>query len=132
MKLLLRLASYLVGNALGLLLAARLLPDFQISLIWQEFSTVILFLTAGNIFLRPILKLIFTPLILLTLGLFTIIINAGILYLIDFSSIYITIKGLPTLLYGTLIISVANLLVHWSVKLFIRETEQLSNNEIQS
>jgi putative membrane protein len=124
MKLFLRILSFFVGNALGLLLAARFLPDFEITTSWPELGTVTLLLVAGNIFLKPFLKLIFTPLILLTLGLFTIIINAGILYLIDFSSVYITINGLPALLYGTLVLSAANLVVHWSVKLFIRETEQ--------
>jgi putative membrane protein len=130
MKLLLRILSFFVGNALGLLAAARFLPDFEIATSWPELGTVTLLLVAGNIFLKPILKLVFTPLILLTLGLFTIIINAGILYLIDFSSVYITIKGLDTLLYGTLIVSITNLLVHWSVKLFIRETEELPISQV--
>lgn len=124
MRLLLRILSFFVGNALGLLLAARFLPDFEITRSWPELGTVTLLLMAGNIFLKPFLKLIFTPLIFLTLGLFTIVINAAILYLIDFSSVYITISGLLALLYGTIIISAANLVVHWSVKLFIRETER--------
>ena len=80
---------------------------------------------SGEVKMRPkwhfALKTILAPLVWLTLGLFTIVINAGVLTLVDFFTTDITINGLVALLYGTLIISAANLVVGMSVKSFIKE-----------
>jgi uncharacterized membrane protein YvlD (DUF360 family) len=56
------------------------------------------------------------PIIIITLGLGIIIINAIILYLLDYFLVQITISGLYPLIYATLIISVINLVFHFSAK----------------
>lgn len=123
MKLFIRLISYIIGNFIGLYLAANFINGFQISLNPSEIMMVALFLLAGNIFIKPILKLLLSPLIILSLGLFTLVINAFILYLIDFISDYITINGISALAYGSIIISISTMLVAWSAHIFIKENE---------
>lgn len=121
MKTLLRLLSYIVGNYLGLYLASYAIPGFLISPEPLKILTVAALLLLGNIFIKPALKLILSPLVILTLGLFTIAINGFVLYLIDFMSDYITINGIEPLLYGTLLISAVTILTSLSLRLFMRE-----------
>ena len=121
MKLLWRIATIFPGNVVGLVAAAYFLPDFQVNLNLNNLAFAAGLLTLGNIFVKPALKTILAPLVWLTLGLFTIVINAGVLTLVDFFTTDITINGLVALLYGTLIISAANLVVGMSVKSFIKE-----------
>ena len=103
----LSLLSYFLGNILGLFIANIYIPGFEIITDPKNFAIIALLLTFGNIIVRPILKLIFAPLIWLTLGLFAIAINAFILFAIDFISNLITINGLEALIYSTLIISLS-------------------------
>ncbi len=62
-----------------------------------------------NLILKPILKLLAAPLIALTLGLFTIIINMGLFWLVSYFIDELTIEGFWPLFWGTLIISIINL-----------------------
>ena len=68
-------------------------------------------LGALNILIRPVLKLVTLPLILLTFGLFTIIINTLMLWLTASITDSIFISGLWPLLVATLIISVVQILL---------------------
>ena len=63
-----------------------------------------------NLLVRPILKLITAPLIMLTLGLFTVVINAVLLWLAAYLTGLIVIVGLAPLLLATLIISAVHLI----------------------
>ncbi len=121
MRIILRLIAYFIGNILGLVLAGYFLPAFAVDYRLESLAVVGGLLTAVNIFVRPALKMIFAPLIFITLGLFTVAINAFLLYVIDFISPYITINGIDTLLYGTLILSVANMISGWSAKIFTHQ-----------
>ena len=72
-------------------------------------NTEVLFyagLTLGiiNFFIRPVLRFITIPLRILTLGLFTFLINVAILWSIDHFFGEVTIEGIATLFYATLII----------------------------
>lgn len=126
MGIILKLAAYFIGNLLGLILSSKYLAGFILSGEPRHIATVAGLLVLANIFIKPFLRLVFSPIIFLTIGLFTIIINTGVLYLIDFISDYITINGISALFYGTLIISAANLITRWSAKLFIKESHQPS------
>jgi putative membrane protein len=68
-----------------------------------------LVLGALNTFIRPVVKLLALPLILVTLGLFTFVINAGILWFVTQAIDSVQIAGLWPLLWATLIISVVNM-----------------------
>lgn len=66
-----------------------------------------------NLAVRPFLRLIFSPLILLTMGLALIAVNMLVLYLLDYLLTSITIDGLLPLLLGTLIISAVNVVLRF-------------------
>jgi len=102
-----RILSYFLGNIIGLLVAITYIPGFEISKNLTDLVIVTTLLTVGNLIVRPILKTILAPLIWLSLGLFTIVINAAILFGVDFMSDLITINGLSALIYGTLLISLS-------------------------
>jgi putative membrane protein len=82
-------------NALTLFIVAWILPNFHIH---NFYSALITALVLGfvNTFIRPVLLLLTLPLNLLTLGLFTFVINAFMLLLV--ASI---VKGLEIEGFGT-------------------------------
>jgi len=109
------------SNALALLAAKYFILGFDISSNLYGFISATLIFTLINLFIRPVLKLILTPIIFITLGLGIILVNALTLYILDYFSVDITISGLTPILYATLIISVINLLVHFSAKRLYKE-----------
>lgn len=97
-------------NAIAIKAAAyfKLIPGFEftgdiVSLLWVSFL-----LTIVNYFLKPILKLLFGPFILLTLGLFTIVINMIIIYIVDYYTADLSINGIQALFWTTILLGVAN------------------------
>ena len=105
------LASSVLINTAALLFADRLLSGFAVSQNLYDLLLAALLLTALNAVVRPILKLIMSPLIILTLGLGLIIVNALILYFLTIFAPGITIDSTITLLYATLIIGAVNALL---------------------
>ena len=116
MNFLPRLIFSFFSNIIALWVVSYFVAGFEINSDLKSFLLVAAVLTILNAFLRPVLKLILSPVIVLTLGLGIILVNALILYILDFLLAEITISGLLPLLYATLIISVFNLLFHFSSK----------------
>ena len=75
MKLLLRLAV----NAVALWVAAYILPGLDFEAGWLNLLIVAVVFGLVNALVRPIVKILSLPLRVLTLGLFTIVINAVML-----------------------------------------------------
>lgn len=107
-----RFVYQILINAIAIKAAAyfRLIPGFEftgdtVSLLWVSFL-----LTIVNYFLKPILKLLFGPLILLTLGLFTIVINMIILYIVDLYTPDLSIANIQALFWTTILLGFANLI----------------------
>ncbi|MCC6405302.1 MAG: phage holin family protein [Candidatus Yanofskybacteria bacterium] len=71
-----------------------------------------LVLGALNTFIRPLLKFLAFPLIIVSLGFFTLIINAGILWFVADALDAVTISGILPLLWATAIVSVVHLLLN--------------------
>ena len=116
MKLFGKLITFIIGNAVALFAASRFIPGFVLEPGIKNFVSALLLLTAANLIIRPIAKLFLGPLIIITLGIFTIIINAAILYTIDIYSPSITISGLGTLITATIVMSVINFLIYISFR----------------
>ncbi len=66
--------------------------------------------------LRPIVKMILGPFLLLTLGAGLIVVNALMLYLLDFASNNLMIQGVVPLLEATLLLSIFNFVLHYAEK----------------
>jgi len=112
-----KLLAALAGNGLGLWLAGRFIDgvttpqDLSSMVDLKELLIAATVLTAINLLVRPLLKLILSPVIVLTLGLGVILVNAITLYLLDYLMTSVTIVGLLPLLYATLIVSAVNLVI---------------------
>jgi len=109
MKFILRLISALAASALALYLADRFIDGVSITTDLKEFLYAAILLTLVNMFVRPIAKFVFSPIILLTLGLFSVVINAVILYAVDFYASGITINGLTALVFTSILVSALGL-----------------------
>ncbi len=119
MPWLIRAILIVLCNAAGLWLANQYVPGFVLQGNWVAIILVALILSLLNFLLRPFLSLILAPVIVLTLGLATIVINAFMLYLlpiiadhIDFLKGSIMIQNIPALIFATLIVGVMNLIAH--------------------
>ncbi len=106
----LRFIIRILGNAVALYVAFYLVTGFVVSGSWEQYLIAGLVLALLNMIVRPILKLISFPLILLTLGLFTFVINMLILWLLDYLVTFVTIESFVALFWGTIIVSIVNLI----------------------
>jgi putative membrane protein len=111
MRLIIKLSTAFLINAIAFLMAARFIEGFILESGRQHLFLLAGILTIIHLFIRPILRFLFTPLIVITLGLFAFIINGTILWLLDFFSPSITIIGLTPLVYGTLLFTVVNIVI---------------------
>lgn len=109
--MIIRVFVRVAGNSLALYAATRLVSGFTLSGGWQSYLSAALVLMVLNWTIKPLLKLISFPLIILTLGLFTLAINAGILWLLDRFFAFITIADLFSLFWATLVITIINLVI---------------------
>ncbi len=106
------LVVQILTNAVAIYIAGQIVPSFTI----QDNSFPVL-LTAGfifgmiNFFIKPILKFVSAPFILLTFGLFTILINIGMLLLLDYFVDAISIQGYIAAFWAMLVISAVNLFI---------------------
>ena len=101
----------IVANALGLYVAAYFLPGVILSGGWQGLAIAAVGLALLHTILRPILKIITAPLVLITFGLFSIIINIAILWVADHYLTQIAFNDLYSLAVTALIITVTNIFI---------------------
>ena len=103
-------------NAAALWVAARLVPGIEAGGIGSILAIAIVF-GVLNALIRPFLKLVSCPIILLTLGLFTLVVNAVMLLLtawfgaklgIDFR-----VDGFFAAFLGALLVSVVSTVLSW-------------------
>lgn len=116
LKSLARLFFSFVSNVIALGIATYLVSGFEIHTDFPGFLEVALVFTLINAFLRPIFKLILSPVIILTFGLGIILLNMSMLYLLTLLSPNIKIVGLGPLIYATLIVGIINALFHFFMK----------------
>jgi len=118
-----KLLSQIAAASLGLWLATMFVSGvvvtvysnssfFGISLTaqWQMFLVLGIILGLLNYFIAPILKAIALPLEIVTLGLFSFVINGGLIWFLDLIFDEISIPWMWPLIYTTLIIWGLNLI----------------------
>lgn len=123
METIAKLILTLVANLAAVVFASYFVPEFAVTTNAQGLVPLVFILSLINLTIRPIIKIFLSPLIFITFGLFTIIINAGILFVVDIFSESLTINGLLPLLYATSIISIINLLINHSALFLYRRPE---------
>jgi putative membrane protein len=108
-------------NAIALYIAVQIVPNLVFHGDWTGILWLALIFGLLNALVRPLLKFLTCPLIILTLGLFTIVINTGLLLLTaqigQSFGIYLTVGGFWTAVLGSLVISMVSVLL----SLFLRD-----------
>jgi putative membrane protein len=107
------LQSWLI-NTLAVLVAVYVVPGirFRDQSLWTPFVTSLV-LGILNAFIRPILMLWALPLLIFTLGLFRLVINALVLYFVSFLlGSYFQVDNFWAAFLGALVISIISLLLN--------------------
>ena len=100
----------LILNAAALYLVAYLVPGVTVS---TPLGALVAAIVLGivNTILRPILIILSLPLEILTLGLFTFIINAALFWLVGHLGLGLTVTGFWPALLGSLILSIVSFII---------------------
>jgi putative membrane protein len=107
----------LVVNAIALLLVEYLIPGVHVSGIGAALLAALI-LGIVNAVLKPILVILSLPLEILTLGLFTLIINAALFYLVAKLGIGLSVDNFGAAFLGALVLSI----VSFILSSFVRST----------
>lgn len=102
----------LLSNILALYLAQLWVAGFGVSGGWKGYLIAGIVLGVLNLILKPILKIISAPLIWISLGLFTLVINAIVLWLAGQFTGYIVVSNLIALLWASIIVALVNFISH--------------------
>jgi len=100
----------ILGNSLGLYFAERSIENFAFSGGWLNYLAAGLTLAVLNFTIKPIIKFISAPLILITLGVFIIVINALMLWITDYIFGFMAIETMTALILSTILIGFINLI----------------------
>ena len=106
-----RLILAVLINALALWVAHRYVPGFSVSGDIWTYAVAGVVLAFLNGVIKPIIKILALPLILLTLGLFTLVINALLLWSLSYIVPSVIIAGMIPLAWATLVVTVVNILL---------------------
>ena len=102
-------------NTLAVLAAVHIVPGIQLKdhNFWTPFVTSLV-LGILNAFIRPILMLVALPLLIVTLGLFTLVINALLLSLVSvLLGHYFVVDNFGAAFLGALVISIVSLILNF-------------------
>jgi putative membrane protein len=106
-----RFAFRLLATAAAVLLASALFPNLIVVTSTQPYLAVVIFaliLGVLNAFLRPILLLLTLPLNLLTLGLFTLVVNAIAFWIASQIDVGVHVVDFGAAFLGALVVSVVS------------------------
>jgi putative membrane protein len=104
--------------ALALFLAAWIVPGIEVARnAWWIYAVMAVVLGLVNALIRPLLKLLSCGLIILTLGLFSLVINGLTLWLsssiaVNWFHVGFYVRGFWAAFWGALIVSVASVILH--------------------
>lgn len=105
----------LVLNAAALLITAYLVPGFHVASLTTALVAAIV-LGVVNIFIKPLLLLLTAPLNFLTLGLFTFVVNALMLWVVSVFVPGVTISSFLSAVVAAVVLSVVSTLLSMLLK----------------
>jgi len=104
----------IMAGILGIFLAQRYVPEVEFIGNWQTLVLAGAILGLINFFIKPILKVITLPLRILTFGLFGLVINMLMVWLVDVIFPELIIPGLIPLFWTSLIVwGISFILIKW-------------------
>ena len=102
-------------NAIAVWAAVQLVTGISAEGDWVAIALIALLLGLVNAFIKPVLAFLSCPLVVATLGLFTLVINAAVLgitsWLAGVLNLSFHVSGFWAALWGGLVISVVSLLL---------------------
>ena len=98
----------ILGNSVAIYAAYFFVPGFVITGGIKEYLLAGVLLGLLNKIVKPPIKLLTMPLIILTLGLFLVVINALMLWLVDYAFDFVTVEIITALVWATIIVAIAN------------------------
>lgn len=102
---------HIIANAMAILASAWLVPNVFYEYQFLSLIKIAVMLATANALIKPVLKMIFSPLILITLGFFTLIINIFLIWLVVRFAPEISIVGINAYFFTMLIVSFFNFIV---------------------
>ncbi len=102
-------------NTSVFLLVSNIVPGFVVHGFWAAFWASLIF-GAVNSLIRPVLLAISLPLSILSLGLFTFVVDAGIMALTAWLVPGFDIHGFWAALFGWVLVSLGSMAVSWLLK----------------
>lgn len=107
--------------------ASYFLPFIYISgdTIWKRIQIAFLaglLLGLFNLLIKPVVKILSLPINILTLGLFNIVINAGMLWIVDLILKGLLVEGFWGYIWSSLVISIISIII--SKLVFLREKKE--------
>ncbi len=109
-----KLITYTIGSAFALYVAARFAPGVEFSGGWQVLAIAGFSIALLNLAIAPILKILSFPLRVLTLNLFSLVIDMSMVWLADALILELRIHGIWPLLATTLVVMVINSIL-WQI-----------------
>ena len=102
-------------NAASLWVATRIIPGVTYVGGWVPFLGVALIFGVVNAFIRPVAKLLTFPLIIVTLGIFSLVVNGLMLWLTsalaDALNLGFHVRGFWAAFFGALVVSIVSTLL---------------------
>lgn len=105
----------LLINAAALWVAGRLVSGITLEGELLTILVVALIFGLVNTFIKPILKVLSFPMIILTIGLFTLVINAAMLGLTAAVTDALSIEDVWSAILGAIVVSVVSTVLNWFV-----------------
>jgi putative membrane protein len=102
-------------NALALLLVANIVPGFGVESLYSALIAALV-LGLANALVRPLLFILTLPITILTLGLFTFVLNALMILLVSTIVKGFIVEGFIPALLAALILWVVSMMTYWIVK----------------
>ncbi len=113
----------IVLNAAALYAVTYFLPDMEYTGGIKFFIIAGIIIGVLNTFVKPLMKLLSFPFMIMTIGLFSIVINAIIFWLtvklvnaIHVSDVTVNIKGVLTYIIAALVFGIVNWILHLIIK----------------
>lgn len=110
-----RLLLTIIMSALGLLIVSYLVPGFTITTFWAALLVAIV-LGFVNAFLRPLFILLTLPINIVTLGLFTLVINGLMIMLVAWIVPGFSVDGLWAAIWASIVLWLISLITHGFAK----------------
>jgi len=101
-----------LSNTLALIATVALLPGIWVT-DWHAYWLAALVLGLLNAFVRPVLLFLTLPLNILTLGLFTILLNAAIFFSVGYIVPTLMIRSYAWAILGSLVFSALTTILSW-------------------